>query len=339
MIFFLYLNQFPNLNVMAALHKTILEVSLQAAISSIEIYNKPDFKYREQTFSILLINAWELLLKAKIIKDNSDELESIYIKKKDGKYKLSRSGNPMTIEVMGALEKCQIDQKIKKNLEKLIEIRDTSVHFYHDTSLSYLVYILGLAALRNYQLFVKEWFQKSLREYNFYIMPLGFSYNFESLNLIELDKKPESLSRLITSVSEDQVNNSLESGYNFTCEIKTTLVSAKKITTDADIVAKVEKESSNNSVIVERLQRLTDKYPLSYTELVQKIKEKRPHSRQHVINSIIKEFKLKEDRKYSSFSFRTKKQREEYERNNILPKGITSIYNNDALSFIVEHLQ
>ena len=35
-----------------------------ATSSAIEVYNKPSFEYREETFSILMINAWELLLKA-----------------------------------------------------------------------------------------------------------------------------------------------------------------------------------------------------------------------------------------------------------------------------------
>lgn len=35
----------------------ILEKSIACAVSAIEIYNKPDFKYREETFSILMINA------------------------------------------------------------------------------------------------------------------------------------------------------------------------------------------------------------------------------------------------------------------------------------------
>ena len=38
-------------------------------IAAIEVYNKPDFLYRGETFSILAINSWELLLKAKHIKD------------------------------------------------------------------------------------------------------------------------------------------------------------------------------------------------------------------------------------------------------------------------------
>lgn len=57
-------------------------------ISAIEIYNKPDFKYREETFAILAINSWELLLKAKWLKDNDNKIRSLYVfektKKKNG---------------------------------------------------------------------------------------------------------------------------------------------------------------------------------------------------------------------------------------------------------------
>jgi len=53
-----------------ARHHSLLEKSIQAALSAIEVYNKPDFKYREESFSILMVNAWEVLLKAKILKDN-----------------------------------------------------------------------------------------------------------------------------------------------------------------------------------------------------------------------------------------------------------------------------
>ena len=96
-------------------NKSLLEKSIASAISAIEVYNKPDFKYREETFSILMINAWELLLKSKILKDNDNDLRSIYIQErsvnKDGTPskrfypKLNRSHNPMTIEIRGAMEK------------------------------------------------------------------------------------------------------------------------------------------------------------------------------------------------------------------------------------------
>ena len=45
--------------------RALLDKSIGAMISAIEVYNKPSFRYREETFSVLAINAWELLLKAK----------------------------------------------------------------------------------------------------------------------------------------------------------------------------------------------------------------------------------------------------------------------------------
>ena len=39
----------------------LLQNSEAALISAIEIYNKPTFEYREETFTILALNAWELL--------------------------------------------------------------------------------------------------------------------------------------------------------------------------------------------------------------------------------------------------------------------------------------
>ena len=47
--------------------RLMLDKSVAAMLSAIEIYNKPDFKYREETFAILCINSWELLLKAKVL--------------------------------------------------------------------------------------------------------------------------------------------------------------------------------------------------------------------------------------------------------------------------------
>ena len=58
----------------------LLEKSIACAVSAIEIYNKPDFKYREETFSILMINSWELVLKAKKIKDSNNNIKVIYLK-------------------------------------------------------------------------------------------------------------------------------------------------------------------------------------------------------------------------------------------------------------------
>jgi hypothetical protein len=62
-----------------ARHRYLVEKATQAAVASIEVYNKPGFKYREETFAILMLNAWELLLKARILKENKNKLRSIEV--------------------------------------------------------------------------------------------------------------------------------------------------------------------------------------------------------------------------------------------------------------------
>jgi uncharacterized protein DUF3644 len=51
----------------------IAQKSVQAAISAIEIYNKPNFSYREEAFALLMTNAWELLIKAKWVLDHAEK--------------------------------------------------------------------------------------------------------------------------------------------------------------------------------------------------------------------------------------------------------------------------
>src|SRR5712692_964327 len=97
---------------------------------------------------------------------------------------------PLTIDIMNAIKIVNLDPIVVENLNKLIDIRDTAVHFYQSDVLSYLLYTLGVASLRNYQKLIASWFSKSLLDYNFYILPLGFVYNFKTLSMLELEKGP-----------------------------------------------------------------------------------------------------------------------------------------------------
>lgn len=72
-------------------YKSFVDKSVSAALSAVEVYNKPDFKYREETFAILMINAWELLLKAKILASNNNRLNAIYVMEP----KVGKKGNPL----------------------------------------------------------------------------------------------------------------------------------------------------------------------------------------------------------------------------------------------------
>ena len=53
---------------------TLLDKSEEAFLMAIEIYNKPTINYRLEGFAFFICNAWELLLKSKMLQNN----ESIY---------------------------------------------------------------------------------------------------------------------------------------------------------------------------------------------------------------------------------------------------------------------
>lgn len=97
----------------------LLEKSQEAFLLSIEIFNKPTINYRAEGFTYFICNAWELLLKAYMIKNKGDK--SIYYPKKDNR----------TLSLSECLKKVFTNENdpIRKNLEIIIELRNTSTHF------------------------------------------------------------------------------------------------------------------------------------------------------------------------------------------------------------------
>ena len=83
--------------------------SRAACISAVETYNRASALYREESFAILMINAWELLLKARVMRENGGKASALHElkarRKKDGnpsqlkEVKRTRSGAPMTIGI------------------------------------------------------------------------------------------------------------------------------------------------------------------------------------------------------------------------------------------------
>ncbi|SRR5260221_1756708 len=315
----------------------LMNNSLAAALSAIEIYNKPDFKYREEVFTILVINAWELLMKAKIVEDADDDVSSLYVVS-GGAPKLNRSGTPMTIEIVKAMKVVGLDDIVQENLLALIDVRDTAVHLYHNEALGYLVFTLGVAALKNYQRVIREWFGKSLLEYNFYILPIGFAYSFKTLSMLELEKGPEPISNLVRCVATYQTSMNEPNNYDLVCEVAIELRAARHFPSGADLSAAIDAEAEG-TIIVNRTVQLIDRYPLSYMELCKKVLRARQSVKQTAINKVIRDHNLKGDLRFSAYNFRTRLQREEYERTRALPLGITSIYNEDAVRFITEHVE
>ena len=101
------------------IEEKLSQKATEAFIMAIELYNKPTIKYRIEGFSFFICNAWELLLKAYLIR--SCGYKSIYY-----------TDNPeRTISLENCIKKIFTNDKdpLRLNLEKIIELRNISTHF------------------------------------------------------------------------------------------------------------------------------------------------------------------------------------------------------------------
>lgn len=151
----------------------LIDKSKEAFMMSIEIYNKPSIKYRVEGFSFFICNAWELMLKAHMINNFGDE--SIYYK-----------DNPnRTIALENCIKKIFTNNKdpLRKNLEKIIELRNTSTHFI--TEEYEMVYIpLFQAAVFNFIEKMQDFHNIDMTE----IIPQNFLTLTVNLNSLDNDE-------------------------------------------------------------------------------------------------------------------------------------------------------
>lgn len=91
--------------------------SFESFALAIEVYNKPLVTYRIEAFLILIINSWELLLKAIIVRTKGES--AIFRQDENKSLSISES-----LEVLIPKK----NDPTRKNLELLIEMRDQAVH-------------------------------------------------------------------------------------------------------------------------------------------------------------------------------------------------------------------
>lgn len=269
--------------------KCLIEKSVSAAVSAIEVYNKPDFKYREETFAVLMMNAWELLLKARIVQQNSNKVSSIYVyeykqnkrgqKSKKPTVRYNRSKNAMTIGTLKAIENLidsgnkEIDGACKENILVLQEIRDNAVHFKNnDSFLSSKVQEVGTASLRNYLNLIRIWFDYDLSKYNFFLMPLSFFHEFDMAKSLSVEKQSDQIKNLLNFIKqqEEMHPSNEDSEFNISLKLETQFVKANSV--DAMRFQYSNDPDALRINITE--EDAMKKYPLSYKELTAILRKK-----------------------------------------------------------------
>lgn len=175
----------------------LLQKSQEAFLLAVETYNKPTIKYRVECFAFLICNAWELMLKSYFIKNGID----IYYKDKPNR----------TISLSECIKKIFTNDKdpIRLNLEKIIELRDTSTHFI--TEEYDMIYIpLFQACIYNYANKIKKLHNfdiTSLIQQNFLTLTVSI-YSFDEATIRA--KYPEQIANKLintNSILSDMINS------------------------------------------------------------------------------------------------------------------------------------
>lgn len=289
----------------------MLEKSISAMLSAIEIYNKPDFKYREETFSVLCINAWELLLKAKVLNLSANKVTSLiameYKTLKDGSKskkkhkKTNRSGNPLSINLFEAYRVVtedygvKINKAVSDNLIALTEIRDNSIHFVNnDLLLAIKIQELGTASLQNYFHLVTEWFGNVLGGYNFYLMPLSFFRGFDTAKAVNLNSNEKRLLQYIKEKEKEYDEGEDYGDYNLTLKID---VKFQKVKSNTGVSVQVTNDPTAPLVHLTE-EDITDKYPWDYqvlsTRLGKRYSDFKVNKKYHDLRK-----RLEKDKKYA----------------------------------------
>jgi hypothetical protein len=240
---------------MQPIQDRLVSKSIEAFIMGLELYNKPTIKYRIEGFSFFVCNAWELMLKAKLVNDG----KSIYYENSD-----------RTLALASVLRKVYTDrrQPLRVNLQKIIDLRNTSTHFVTEDYES--IYApLFQACVFNYIEELARFHDEDITQYiaqNF----LTLSASMKHLENSEIGVKydPETAERLILLKDDVEVtSDTLENTPKFTIPVKHSFYIAKK-KDEADLVVAIDKSANAKVKTLKVLKDPNDTHKIGFRNLI-----------------------------------------------------------------------
>lgn len=278
--------------------KLLLDSSQAALFAGIEIHNKPNIPYRYPTATILIVNAWELALKAYVYKVIGRK--RIFEKNSEHTISLTKAA-VLVRDNINTVKKNKEFQAVFDNIILLNEFRCSNIH-YADEKLDPIIFMLISKAVLNYDNFLKEYFNKDItKNDNLIILPVGLKLPFDPVEYLK-QKGGKGSNKFVNKVLEsiktlykEQVHDTIIVGFDlFTASVKKAA--------NADLVAAIDQANADVRLI--KAVRITDDekaplvrlepelLPLSYKELQQRIKLNRPDIKfNSIFNDIMKEIK------------------------------------------------
>ena len=281
--------------------KGLIDSAESAFFSAIEIHNKPRIAYRYPTATLLMVNAWELLLKAFVYKYISRT--KIY----EGKEHTISFSKALTYvnEHINSSEGHNSFTATKDNLFLLVEYRNNHTHYF-EHELDPIIFMLLSKAALNFNSFIKKYFKRNITEIeNLIILPIGFTLPFDPIEYLNKDVLQDSNSKFtarvinaIKALNDAGIQESIVVGFDV-------YMNNIRKCTNADIIAAID-QGNLNAITINKGIRITNapSAPAGQLDEISLIKSQFPYSYNDLIKElqkIIPEFKRnKQFHKYLS---------------------------------------
>lgn len=255
--------------------KRLVDNSLAAMLAAVEVYNKPQMTYRDEVTVMLIINAWELALKATLRQKN----RSIFYPKQRGeRYRSVGLDDALGRVTANKLWPSNIDgPAITANVKALAEYRDRAIHLYNAQGLGAVIYPFLQQNVLNYRDFMLAKFKKDLADsMTWQLLPLGATAPADAVQFMKVDKNATMVAEVQEFIDElRQLMDDVESAGSDLARVATVydinMQSVKKMTS-ADLVVAVSPTADGQVVL-----RKTDPnqtHPFSMKELLIKVNGK-----------------------------------------------------------------
>ncbi|MDF7637781.1 DUF3644 domain-containing protein [Leuconostocaceae bacterium ESL0958] len=306
---------------MENLSERLVEKSIESFITGLELYNKPTLKYRVEGFSFFICNAWELMLKAKLINDG----QNIYF-----------DNSNRTISLSKAIRTVYTDsnQPLRMNLEKIIDLRNTSTHFVTE-DYETIFAPLFQSNIISFGEQLERFHQKDITKYipqNF----LTLSATMEPLTneQIKIKYPPEIAQDLIFKKNDIQVTSELTNNDHFSIDVSHNLYQVKK-RGDSDFTFRIARDGEIPVQSITKYKDPSETHIYAHHNLAKEINNRLKKQKINIgegknftasaLTEFIKFYNMKNDKKYS---FKHE-----------VGKNITYSYSQAAADFIINELK
>lgn len=290
-------------------------------LSAVEIYNKPQMVYRDEVTVMLIVNAWELALKAALRQRN----RSIFYPKRRGeRYRSIGIDDAMGRVSANQIWPPQVDgSAVTANVKALTEYRDRAIHLYNAQGLGAVIYPFLQQNVLNYRDFMLAKFKKDLADsMTWQLLPLGAAAPADAVQFMKVDRNATMVAEVEEFISELRrlMDQAQEAGGDMgrVAAVYDIHMQSQKQFTSADLIVSVSQTADGRISLQKTDPNQT--HPFSATELLKRVNKKRNgrHLTTYDHQAICWKESLRENKKYA------------WKHSN----GASYVWSGDALSYL-----